>query len=43
MSTVWLEFMVEVSGMQVQNTPRFGWIDGAKVAVSIRGVTVEAT
>ena len=34
--------MAEVSGGWVRGTPRLGWMDGAKVALSNRGMTVEA-
>ena len=32
----------EVSGEWVRGKPRFGWIDGVKVALGNRGMTVEA-
>ena len=32
----------EVSGGQVLGRPRLGWMDGVKVAVGKRGMTVEA-
>ena len=34
--------MVEVSGERVRSRPRLGWMDGVKVALSNRGMTVEA-
>ena len=34
--------MAEVSGGRVQSRPRLGWIDGAKVALGNRGMTVKA-
>ena len=34
--------MVEVSGGRVRGRPRLGWMEGAKVALWIRGMTVEA-
>ena len=34
--------MAEVSGERVQGRPRLGWMDGVKVALSNRGMTVEA-
>ena len=33
--------MPEVSGMPVEGRPRFGWMDGVKVAMGNRGMTVE--
>ena len=35
--------MAEVSGGRVQGRPRLGWMDGVKVALDNRGMTVEAT
>ena len=35
-------FMADVSGGQVRGRPRLGWIDGVKVALGNRGITVEA-
>ena len=35
--------MVEVNGGQVQGRPRIGWIDGVKVALGNRGMTIEVT
>ena len=32
----------EVSGVRVRSGPRFGWMDGMKVAYGIRWMTVEA-
>ena len=32
----------EVSGGRVRGRPRLGWIDGVKVALGNRGMTVEA-
>ena len=32
--------MAEVSGEQVRGRPRLGWMDGAKVALDNRGMTV---
>ena len=32
----------EVSGGQVRGRPRLGWMDGVKVALGNRGMTVEA-
>ena len=34
--------MAEVSGGRVRERPRLGWIDGVKVALGNRGMTVEA-
>ena len=34
--------MVEVGGRRVRGRPRFRWMDGVKVALGNRGVTVEA-
>ena len=34
--------MAEVSGGRVRGRPRLGWIDGMKVALGNRGMTVEA-
>ena len=34
--------MAEVSGVRVRGSPRFGWMDGVKVALSNRGTTVMA-
>ena len=34
--------MAEVSGGQVRGRPRLGWMDGVKVALGHRGMTVEA-
>ena len=34
--------MAEVSGGLVRRKPRLGWMDGVKVALSNRGMTVEA-
>ena len=34
--------MAEVSGRRVRGRPRLGWIDGVKVALGNRGMTVEA-
>ena len=34
--------MAEVSGGQVQGRPRLGWMDGVKVALGNREMTVEA-
>ena len=33
--------MDEVSGGRVRGRPRFGWMDGVKVALGIRGMMVE--
>ena len=35
--------MAKVSGGRVRGRPRLGWIDGVKVALGNRGMTVEAT
>ena len=35
--------MAEVSGGRVRGRPRLGWIDGVKVALGKRGMTVEAS
>ena len=37
----WL-LMAEVSGRQVLSRPRLGWMDGVKVALGSRGMTVAA-
>ena len=34
--------MAEVSGGRVRGTPRLGWMDGMKMALGNRGMTVEA-
>ena len=34
--------MAKVSGGRVRGRPRLGWIDGVKVALGNRGMTVEA-
>ena len=34
--------MAKVSGGRVQGRPRLGWMDGVKVALGKRGMTVEA-
>ena len=34
--------MAEVSEGRVRGRPRFGWMDGVKVALGNRGMTVEA-
>ena len=34
-------FMAEVSGGRVRGRPRFGWMDGVKLALGNRGMTVE--
>ena len=34
--------MAEVSGGRVRGRSRLGWMDGAKVALGNRGITVEA-
>ena len=34
--------MAEVSGGRVRRRPRLGWMNGVKVALGIRGITVEA-
>ena len=34
--------MAEVSGGRVRGRPRLGWMDGVKVALGNRGITVEA-
>ena len=34
--------MAEVSGGGVRGRPRLGWMDGVKVALGNRGMTVEA-
>ena len=34
--------MAEVSGGRVRGRPSFGWMDGVKVALGNRGMTVEA-
>ena len=33
--------MAEVSGGRVRGKPRLGWMDGVKVALGNRGMTVE--
>ena len=35
-------FIAEVSGGRVRGRPRLGWMDGVKVALGNRGMTVEA-
>ena len=34
--------MAELSGWRVRSRPRLGWMDGVKVALGSRGMTVEA-
>ena len=34
--------MADVSGGRVRGRPRLGWMDGVKVALGNRGMTVEA-
>ena len=34
--------MAEVNGRRVRGRPRLGWMDGVKVALDNRGMTVEA-
>ena len=34
--------MADVSGVRVRGKPRLGWMDGVKVALGNRGMTVEA-
>ena len=34
--------MVKVTGERVRGRPRLGWMDGVKVALSNRGMMVEA-
>ena len=34
--------MAEISGIWVRGRPRLGWMDGVKVALGNRGMTVEA-
>ena len=34
--------MAEISGGLVRGRPRLGWMDGVKVALGNRGMTVEA-
>ena len=42
MITVWPEQVVmEVIGCRVPGRPRFGWMDGVKVVLVNRGMTVE--
>ena len=36
------ELMAEVSGGRVRGRPRLGWMDGVKVALGNRGMTVLA-
>ena len=36
------ELMAEVSGGRVRGRPRLGWMDGVKVALGNKGMTVEA-
>ena len=35
-------WMAEVSGGWVRGRPRLGWMDGVKVTIGKRGMTVEA-
>ena len=37
------ELMAEVGGGRVRGRPRLGWMEGVKVALGNRGMTVEAT
>ena len=41
-STARRVFMVEVSRGRVRGRPMLGWIDGVKVALGNRGMTLEA-
>ena len=34
--------MAEVSGGRVRGRPMLGWVDGVKVALANRGITIEA-
>ena len=34
--------MAEVSGGRIRGRPRLGWMDGVRVALESRGMTVEA-
>ena len=34
--------MAEVSGGRVRGRPRLGWMDGLKVGLGLRGMTIEA-
>ena len=34
--------MAEVSGSRVRGRPRLGWMDGVKMALGNKGMTVEA-
>ena len=34
--------MADVSGRRVLGRPRFGWMNGVKIALGSRGMTVEA-
>ena len=36
------ELMAEVSGRRVRGRPRLDWMDGVKVSLANRGMTVEA-
>ena len=34
--------MADLSGRRVRDRPRLGWMDGVKIALNSRGMTVEA-
>ena len=44
MGTIWLDWvlMVEVSRERVQFRPKLGWMDGVKMALGCKMMTVEA-
>ena len=37
-----MELAADVNGGRVRGRPRLGWMDGVKVALGGRGITVEA-
>ena len=39
---IFIAIIAEVSGSRVLGRPRLGWLDGVKVALGNRGMTVEA-
>ena len=41
-NTIIMVLMAEVSGGRVRGRPRLGWMDGVKVALGNRGMTVNA-
>ena len=40
MANIFLRLMAEVSSRRTRGRPRLGWIDGVKIALDARGMTV---